>query len=188
MCRYGRVNESGLVRIAMELCTSHRHPSADTLQWRFGGFSGPCRPGRPSEEVGHVAHADCLSEPVRVSGVNTPPDPPLLYVDPDATQRDFADAVFRGEYVVESGASIEDLHDRADAAVILINLSDAADPNLVWQKLTNRWPSVPVVVVLSADAAIERDREVLWALGPASIVVNPLAPGALRRAVAAALS
>ncbi len=47
--------------------------------------------------------------------------------------------------------------------------------------------NVPVVVVLSADAAIERDREVLWALGPA-IVVNPLAPGALRRAVAAALS
>jgi DNA-binding response OmpR family regulator len=112
----------------------------------------------------------------------------LLYVDADATQRDFAAAVFRGEYVVESGASIEELHDRADAAVILINLSDAADPNLVWQKLTNRWPSVPVVVVLSADAAIERDREVLWALGPASIVVNPLAPGALRRAVAAALS
>ena len=123
-----------------------------------------------------------------MSGVNTPPDPPLLYVAADATQRDFADAVFRGEYVVESGASIEDLHDRDDAAVILINLSDAADLNLVWQKLTNRWPSVPVVVVLSADAAIERDREVLWALGPASIVVNPLAPGALRRAVAAALS
>jgi hypothetical protein len=45
-----------------------------------------------------------------------------------------------------------------------------------------------VVVVLSSEAAVGLDREALWVLGPASIVVNPLAPGALRNAVAAALS
>jgi hypothetical protein len=132
---------------------------------------------------------DLLSKPVRVSGMTTLPGyRPLLYIDPEATQRDFADAVFRGEYAVESAASIEEADDRVEVAVIVINLSDAADPNPAWEKLTHRWPSVPVVVVLSPEAAVERDREALWALGPASIVVNPLAPGALRHAVTVALS
>jgi DNA-binding response OmpR family regulator len=132
---------------------------------------------------------DSPSKPARVYDMNTLPGYlPLLYVDPEATQRDFADAVFRGEYAVESAASIEEVDDRVEVAVIVINLSDAADPNPAWEKLTHRWPSVPVVVVLSSEAASERDREALWALGPASIVVNPLAPGALRHAVAAALS
>jgi hypothetical protein len=132
---------------------------------------------------------DRLSKPVRMSGMTTLPGyRPLLYVDPEATQRDFADAVFRGEYAVESVASIEEVDDRVEVAVIVINLSDAADPNPAWEKLTHRWPSAPVVVVLSSEAAVGLDREALWVLGPASIVVNPLAPGALRNAVAAALS
>jgi hypothetical protein len=44
------------------------------------------------------------------------------------------------------------------------------------------------VVVLTKKAAIKQDREALWALGPASIVVNPYSPDALRRGVVAALS
>lgn len=185
----GRVIESGLVHSATELCTSHCDLSADTLQLRLGGSAGIAVLGDPRGEVGHVFQMDRLSKPLRVSGTTTLPGyRPLLYIDPEAIQRDFADAVFRGEYAVESVASIEEVDDRVEVAVIVINLSEAADPNPAWEKLTRRWPSAPVVVVLSSEAAVERDREALWVLGPASIVVNPLAPGALRNAVAAALS
>ena len=114
--------------------------------------------------------------------------PLLVYVDPDAPLRRHVKAIFRGEYVVESVATVEDLHYVMEPAVAIINLSDATEPQAVWNTLTSRWPTVPAVAVLTAEAAIKRDREALWALGPASIVVNPYSPDAIRRGVAAALS
>ncbi len=114
--------------------------------------------------------------------------PLLLYVDSDPALRRLADATFRDEYVVESVASIEDMADGIDPAVVVINLSDTADPKPVWDQLTNRWPTVPAVVVLTPEAAADQDHEALWELGPAAIVVNPFSPDAMRRGVAAALS
>ncbi len=71
----------------------------------------------------------------------------------------------------------------------VINLSDAADPKPVWDQLTHQWPTVPVVVVvLTTGASADQDREALWALGPASVVVNPFSPDAMRRGVVVALS
>jgi hypothetical protein len=114
--------------------------------------------------------------------------PLLVYVDPDPALRRFAVTTFRGEYIVESVATVEEIHSVIEPAVAIINLSDATDPQPVWDRLTGRWPSAPAVVVLTKKAAIKQDREALWALGPASIVVNPYSPDALRRGVVAALS
>ena len=114
--------------------------------------------------------------------------PLLVYVDPDAPLRRHVKAIFRGAYVVESVATVEDLHYVMEPAVAIINLSDATDPQPVWDRLTGRWPSAPAVVVLTKEASIKRDRKALWALKPASIVVNPYAPDALRRGVVVALS
>ncbi len=114
--------------------------------------------------------------------------PLLVYVDADAALRRFAVTTFRDEYIVESVATVEEIHSVIEPAVAIINLSDATDLQPVWDGLTGRWPSVPAVVVLTKEAAIKRDREALWALGPASIVVNPYSPEAMRRGVVAALS
>ncbi len=114
--------------------------------------------------------------------------PHLVYVDSDPAMRRLADATFRGEYIVEAVASVEEMHDDIEPAVAVINLSDETDPQPVWDRLTGRWPTVPAVVVLTTEAAIEKDREVFWALDPASIVVNPFSPDAMRRGVTAALS
>ena len=114
--------------------------------------------------------------------------PLLVYIDADAALRRFALTTFRDEYTVESVATVDDVHSVIEPAVAIINLSDAADPQTVWDRLTGRWPSAPAVVVLTKQAAIKRDREALWALEPASIVVNPYSPDALRRGVVAALS
>jgi len=112
----------------------------------------------------------------------------LLYVDSDPGLRRLADATFGDEYIVESVASVEDLGGDIEPAVAVINLSDAADPKTVWDQLTHRWPTVPTVVVLTTEASADQDREALWALGPASVVVNPFSPDAMRRGVAVALS
>ncbi len=114
--------------------------------------------------------------------------PVLAYVDADPALRRFADTTFRGEYIVEAVASVEDMDDRIEPTVAIINLSDTTDPQPIWDQLCRQWPSVPAVMVLTTEAAIERDREALWALGPASIVVNPFSADALRRGVAAALA
>ena len=114
--------------------------------------------------------------------------PLLVYVDSDPALRRLADATFGDEYIVESVASVEDLGGEIEPAVAVINLSDAADPRPVWDQLTHRWPTVPTVVVLTTEASADQDREALWALGPASIVVNPFSPDAMRRGVAVALS
>ena len=120
--------------------------------------------------------------------MTVPGYPLLLYVDSDAALRRLADATFRGEYIVEAVASVEEMHDGIEPAVAVINLSDETDPRPVWDRLTGRWPMVPAVVVLTTEAAIEKDREAFWALDPASIVVNPFSPDAMRRGVTAALS
>ncbi len=112
----------------------------------------------------------------------------LVYVDSDPVLRRLADATFRGEYIVESAASVEDLDDRIEPEVAMINLSDTAYPQPIWDSFCQQWPTVPVVIVLTTEAAAERDREALWALGPASMVVNPFSPDAMPRGVAAALS
>ena len=112
----------------------------------------------------------------------------LVYVDSDPALRRLADATFRGEYIVESAASVEDLDDGIEPEVAMINLSDTAHPQPIWDSFCQQWPTVPVVIVLTMEAAIELDREALWALGPASMVVNPFSPDAMRRGVAAALS
>jgi hypothetical protein len=114
--------------------------------------------------------------------------PLLVYVDSDAALRRLAVTTFRDEYIVESVATVEDVHSVIEPAVAIINLSDATDPQPVWDRLTGRWPSAPAVVVLTKEASIKRDRKALWALKPASIVVNPYAPDALRRGVVVALS
>jgi len=79
--------------------------------------------------------------------------PLLLYVDLDPALRRLADATFRDEYVVESVASVEDMGGDIEFAVAVINLSHAADPKPVWDQLTHRWPTVPVVMVLTPEAA-----------------------------------
>ncbi len=114
--------------------------------------------------------------------------PLLLYVDSDPGLRRLADAIFHDEYLVESAASVEAMSADIEPAVVVINLSDVADPKPIWARLRHRWPTVPTVVVLTTEAAAEQDHEALWALGPASIVVNPFSPEAMRRGVAAALS
>lgn len=130
-----------------------------------------------------------VPEPAPTSGPTRSRPSAMLYIDPDPTRRHLVDAILRGDYVVEPVASMEDLHDDdMELAVIVINLSTATDPKSTWEELRRRWPTVPVVVALSADALAERDHEALWALGPACIAVNPFAPGALRRAVDTALS
>lgn len=112
----------------------------------------------------------------------------LVYVDPDEQQRQFADAVLRGDFAVESAASIEDLGASIEAAVVVVNLSEVSDPASIWDTLTERWPSIPVVVVLTPESRTGLDRKDVWTMGAASIVVNPLASGALRGAVSAAVS
>ena len=114
--------------------------------------------------------------------------PLLLYVDSDPALRRLADAMFHDEYIVESVASVEDMSADIEPAVVAINLSDVADPKPVLDRLRHRWPTVPTVVVLTTEAAAEQDHEALWELGPASIVVNPYSPEAMRRGVAEALS
>ncbi len=114
--------------------------------------------------------------------------PLLLYVDSDPALRRLADATFHNEYIVESVASVEDTGGDIEPAVVVINLSHVADPRPVWDQLTYLWPTVPAVVVLTTEAAADQDQEALWELGPASIVVNPFSPDAMRRGVAAALS
>ena len=89
---------------------------------------------------------------------------------------------------MEAVASVEDMDDRMEPAVAIINLSDTTDPQPIWDRLCRQWPTVPAMMVLTTEAAIEQDREALWALGPASIVVNPFSPDAMRRGVAAALA
>ena len=114
--------------------------------------------------------------------------PLLLYVDSDPALRRLADATFRAEYIVEAVASVEEMYDGIEPAVAVINLSDEADPQRVWDILTERLPMVPAVVVLTTEAAIEKDREAFWALEPASMVVNPFSPDAMHRGVTLALS
>ena len=114
--------------------------------------------------------------------------PLLLYVDSDPGLRRLTDATFGDEYIVESVASVEDLGGDIEPAVAVINLSDAADPRPVWDQLTHQWPTVRTVVVLTTEASADQDREALWALGPASVVVNPFSPDAMRRGVVVALS
>ncbi len=120
--------------------------------------------------------------------MTVPGYPLLLYVDTDPAMRRLADATFRGEYIVEAVASVEEMHDGIEPAVVVINLSDETDPQPVWDRLKGRWPTVPTVVVLTTEAGIEKAREALWALDPSSIVVNPFAPDAMRRGVTVALS
>ncbi len=120
--------------------------------------------------------------------MTVPGYPILLYVDSDPVLRRSADATFRGEYIVEAVASVEEVQDGIEPAVAVINLSDETNPQPVWDRLTERWPMVPAVVVLTTEAAIEKDRETFWALDPASMVVNPFSRDAMRRGVTAALS
>ena len=117
--------------------------------------------------------------------------PLMLYVDSDPRLRRLADVTFRGEYIVESIASVDDMDgidSRLEPVVAVVNLSESTDPSQIWDRLCQQWPTVPAVMVLTIEAAIEQDREVLWALGPASIVVNPFSGDAMRRGVATALS
>jgi CheY-like chemotaxis protein len=120
--------------------------------------------------------------------MTVPGYPLLLYVDSDPALRRLADATFRTEYIVEAVASVEETYDGIEPAVAVINLSDEADPQRVWDILTERWPMVPAVVVLTTEAAMEKDREAFWALEPASMVVNPFSPDAMHRGVTVALS
>lgn len=113
--------------------------------------------------------------------------PLLLYVDSDPVLRRLANATFRGEYVVESVATVDDVHNVIEPAVALINLSDSLNPRSAWNRLTHRWPTVPAVMLLSTEA-VERNRETFWAMEPAAMVINPDSSDAMRRGVAAALS
>ena len=114
--------------------------------------------------------------------------PMLVYVESDPRLRRLAAATFKDEYTVEAVPTVDDVHCVVDPAVAIINLSESTDPGTTWDRLTRRWPAVPTVIVLSTEAAIERDREAFWALKPAAIVVNPDSAETMRRGVAAALS
>lgn len=113
--------------------------------------------------------------------------PVLLYLDPDVDHRCFADAVLRSEHRVVAAESLEVVDEPLDASVIVVDLSHV-DPVATIETVKARWPAAPIVVVLAPDAPLGHDHTSLWELGPASIVVNPLAPGALRDGIAKAVS
>ena len=57
--------------------------------------------------------------------------PLMLYVDSDPRLRRLADATFRGEYIVESIASVDDMDgidSTLEPAVAVVNLSESTDP------------------------------------------------------------
>lgn len=112
----------------------------------------------------------------------------LVYVDANSRLRRLVAATFRHSYIVETAASVADVHCMIDPVVVMINLSDNPFPQQSWERLTDRWPAVPAVIVLTTEAAIRSGREAYWALQPAAMVVNPDSADALERVVQVALS